>query len=91
MFVRFRFGVATTSEAAPCLQAIRVALAITFTTSTFRKLPPPRRMWSVNADLQDEYGATRDEAVARIEAVVEKWVKGETVPTRATTALRSLL
>jgi hypothetical protein len=46
---------------------------------------------SVNADLQDEYGATRDEAVARIEAVVEKWVKGETVPTRATTALRSLL
>jgi hypothetical protein len=41
MFVRFRFGVATTSEAAQCLQAIRVALAITFTTSTFRKLPLP--------------------------------------------------
>ena len=37
---------------------------------------------SVNADLQDECGATPDEAVAQIEAVVEKWVKGETVPTR---------
>jgi hypothetical protein len=46
---------------------------------------------SVNADLQDEYGATPDEAVAQIEAVVKKWVKGETVPTRATTAVRSLL
>ena len=34
---------------------------------------------SVNAELQDEHGATLDEAVAQIEAVVEKWVKGETV------------
>jgi hypothetical protein len=46
---------------------------------------------SVNADLQDEYGATPDEAVAQIEAVVEKWVKGETVPTKETAVVRSLL
>jgi hypothetical protein len=46
---------------------------------------------SVNADLQDEYGATVAEAVAQIEAVVEKWVKGETVSVRAATAARRLL
>jgi hypothetical protein len=35
---------------------------------------------SVNAELQDAYGATPDEAVSRIEAAVEKWVKDQTQP-----------
>jgi hypothetical protein len=32
---------------------------------------------SVNAELQDAYGATPDEAVSKIEAAVEEWVKDE--------------
>jgi hypothetical protein len=33
---------------------------------------------SVNAGLQDAYGATRDEAFSKIEAAVEAWVKAQT-------------
>jgi hypothetical protein len=34
------------------------------------------RTMPVNAELQDSYGATPDEAFSRIEAAVEAWVKG---------------
>jgi hypothetical protein len=33
---------------------------------------------SVNAELQDAYGATRDEAFSKIEMAVEEWVKDPT-------------
>jgi hypothetical protein len=33
---------------------------------------------SVNAELQDAYGATRDEAVSKIEMAVEGWAKDPT-------------
>jgi hypothetical protein len=33
---------------------------------------------SVNADLQDAYGATPDEAYSKLEAAVEAWVKDQT-------------
>jgi hypothetical protein len=33
---------------------------------------------SVNPELQDAYGATRDEAYSRLEAAVEEWVKDQT-------------
>ena len=36
---------------------------------------------SINAGLQDAYGATPDEAFAEIEADVETWVKDQTRPT----------
>jgi hypothetical protein len=35
---------------------------------------------SVNAELQDAYGATPDEALSRIEAAVEEWAKNQTRP-----------
>jgi hypothetical protein len=33
---------------------------------------------SVNIEFQPEYGATRDEAFSRMEAVVEVWVRNQT-------------
>ena len=36
---------------------------------------------AVRADLQDAYGATRDEAVTQLEAAIEKWVKDQTPST----------
>jgi hypothetical protein len=33
---------------------------------------------TVNVELEDEYGATRAEAVSQIEAIVQKWVKSQT-------------
>ena len=33
---------------------------------------------SVNAELQDAYGATRDEAFSKIEMAVEEWAKDPT-------------
>ena len=33
---------------------------------------------SINADLQDAYGATPDEAYSTLEAAVEAWVKDQT-------------
>jgi hypothetical protein len=33
---------------------------------------------SVNAELQEEYGATRHEAFSRMEAVVEVWARNQT-------------
>jgi SHS2 domain-containing protein len=34
----------------------------------------------VNADIRDEYGATRDEAFSNAEAAVKVWVTDETSP-----------
>jgi hypothetical protein len=35
---------------------------------------------SVNAELQDAYGATRDDAFSKIEVAVEEWVEDQTRP-----------
>ena len=37
--------------------------------------PTPGQPVSVNAELQDEYSATPAEAVSKIEAAMEEWVK----------------